>query len=38
MAAIGGAVEDALAPFGVRVRETPLTPARVFGLLHKTAG
>ena len=35
MGAIGGAVEDALAPFGVRVRETPLTPARIFELLRE---
>jgi carbon-monoxide dehydrogenase large subunit len=33
-AAIANAVEDALAPFGVRVRETPLGPARVLALLE----
>jgi len=32
-AAIANAVEDALAPFGVRVTETPLTPSRIAGLL-----
>ncbi len=32
-AAIANAVEDALAPFGVRVTETPLTPARIRALL-----
>jgi len=36
MAAIGGAVEDALAHLGVRVRETPLTPERVFRLLARS--
>ena len=33
-AAIAGAVADALAPFGVRVVSTPLTPERVWNLLH----
>jgi carbon-monoxide dehydrogenase large subunit len=33
-AAIANAVEDALAPFGVCVRETPLSPARVLALLE----
>jgi carbon-monoxide dehydrogenase large subunit len=28
-AAIVSAIEDALAPFGVRFREAPLTPARI---------
>ncbi|HEU5321367.1 MAG TPA: xanthine dehydrogenase family protein molybdopterin-binding subunit [Methylomirabilota bacterium] len=32
-AAIANAVEDALAPFGVRVTQTPLGPARVLALL-----
>jgi carbon-monoxide dehydrogenase large subunit len=32
-AALAGAVEDALAPFGVEVTEGPLTPARVVALL-----
>jgi carbon-monoxide dehydrogenase large subunit len=31
--AIISAVEDALAPFGVRIEEYPLTPARLFALL-----
>ncbi len=34
-AAIGNAVEDALAPFGVRVTETPLTAARIVALLER---
>src|SRR5262250_2649708 len=34
-AAIANAVEDALAPFGARVTETPLTPARVVDLLER---
>jgi aerobic carbon-monoxide dehydrogenase large subunit len=34
-AAIANAVEDALAPFGVRVRETPLSPERVLALLRR---
>src|SRR5437867_2390520 len=32
-AAIANAIEDALAPFGVRITETPVTPARVRALL-----
>ncbi|HEY7649664.1 MAG TPA: molybdopterin cofactor-binding domain-containing protein, partial [Methylomirabilota bacterium] len=32
-AAIANAIEDALAPFGVRVTRTPLSPAEVLGLL-----
>ncbi len=32
-AAIASAVEDALAPFGVRVTETPLSPVRILDLL-----
>jgi carbon-monoxide dehydrogenase large subunit len=34
-AAIVNAVADALAPFGVSVTATPLTPERVWGLIHK---
>jgi carbon-monoxide dehydrogenase large subunit len=34
-AAIANAVEDALAPFGVRVTETPLTAARIVALLER---
>jgi carbon-monoxide dehydrogenase large subunit len=37
-AAIANAVEDALAPFGVRVRRTPLGPSVVLGLLESAAG
>ena len=37
-AAIANAVEDALAPFGVRVTETPLTAARIVALLERAAG
>jgi aerobic carbon-monoxide dehydrogenase large subunit len=33
-AAVAAAVEDALAPFGVVVREAPLTPVRVAELIH----
>jgi carbon-monoxide dehydrogenase large subunit len=33
-AAIANALEDALAPFGIRITRTPLTPHRVFELLH----
>ena len=32
-ALIAEAVDDALAPFGVRVREMPLNPGRVLALL-----
>jgi aerobic carbon-monoxide dehydrogenase large subunit len=32
-AAIANAIEDALAPFGVRVTQTPVTPARIRALL-----
>jgi aerobic carbon-monoxide dehydrogenase large subunit len=34
-AAVANAVEDALAPFGVRVRDLPLTPERVLDLIAK---
>jgi CO/xanthine dehydrogenase Mo-binding subunit len=33
-AAIANAIEDALAPFGVRVTETPLHPARILALIR----
>ena len=36
-AAIANAVEDALAPFGVRVTRTPLGPSVVMGLLESAA-
>ena len=36
-AAIANAVEDALAGFGVVVREGPLTPARIHALIHGRA-
>jgi CO/xanthine dehydrogenase Mo-binding subunit len=32
--AIANAIEDALAEFGITVREVPVTPARLFALLH----
>jgi 2-furoyl-CoA dehydrogenase large subunit len=35
-AAIGNAVADALAPLGIRIRELPLTPKRVWSLLHES--
>jgi 2-furoyl-CoA dehydrogenase large subunit len=37
-AAIASAVEDALAPLGVKVRELPLTPEAVWRLVHGEAG
>jgi carbon-monoxide dehydrogenase large subunit len=36
-AAIANAIEDALAPFGVRVTETPVTPARILAQLSRQA-
>lgn len=33
--ALCNAVEDALSPFGVKVRETPLTPDRILALIEK---
>ena len=36
-AAIANAVEDALAPFGVRVTRTPLGPSVVLGLIEQAA-
>ena len=33
-AALANAVEDALAPFGIRITEGPLTAARIVGRLH----
>jgi carbon-monoxide dehydrogenase large subunit len=36
-AAIANAVEDALAPFGVRITKTPVTPAMVLALLEGRA-
>jgi carbon-monoxide dehydrogenase large subunit len=32
-AAVANAIEDALAPFGVRITATPVSPARVVELL-----
>ena len=32
--AIVSAIENALPPFGVRIEEYPVTPARLFKLLH----
>jgi aerobic carbon-monoxide dehydrogenase large subunit len=34
-AAIANAVSDALAPFGVEITETPITPAKVYRLLRE---
>ena len=34
-AAVANAVADALAPLGIEVRELPLTPHRVYRLLHE---
>jgi aerobic carbon-monoxide dehydrogenase large subunit len=36
-ALVAEAVEDALAPFGVRVREMPLSPGRIRELLEEAA-
>jgi carbon-monoxide dehydrogenase large subunit len=33
--ALCSAVEDALSPFGVKIRETPLTPDRILNLIEK---
>jgi carbon-monoxide dehydrogenase large subunit len=33
--ALCSAVEDALSPYGVRIRETPLTPDRILNLIEK---
>src|SRR5262245_12047008 len=33
--ALSNAVEDALSPFGVKVRQTPLTPERVLDMIEK---
>ena len=35
MAVIASAVDDALAPFGIRITETPITPERLFQLLRR---
>jgi len=34
-ALVAEAVDDALAPFGVRVREMPLSPDRILELIHQ---
>lgn len=34
LAVVASAVEDALKPFGVAVRDLPATPARLFALMH----
>jgi carbon-monoxide dehydrogenase large subunit len=33
-AALANAIEDALAPFGVRIAEGPVTPARIVALVR----
>jgi len=38
IAAIVGAVENALAPFGVKVNEAPITPARIVALVNAARG
>jgi carbon-monoxide dehydrogenase large subunit len=35
-ALVAEAVDDALAPFGVRVRETPLSPERILELIGRS--
>ncbi len=34
-AAVISAIEDALSPFGVRISQTPITPARLLELIHR---
>jgi 2-furoyl-CoA dehydrogenase large subunit len=34
-AAVGNAVADALAPFGVVIDELPLSPNKIWGLIQK---
>jgi carbon-monoxide dehydrogenase large subunit len=34
--AIMSAIEDALAPFGVRITRTPITPAEIVAAIHAT--
>lgn len=34
LAVVASAVEDALKPFGVAIRELPATPSRLFALMH----
>jgi carbon-monoxide dehydrogenase large subunit len=36
-AAIANAIEDALAPLGVRIRETPVSPSRLLALIEAAA-
>ena len=36
--AIAGAIEDALAPFGVRIERTPITPAEIVRLVARRSG
>jgi carbon-monoxide dehydrogenase large subunit len=36
-AAVIGAIEDALQPFGVRIAQTPVTPAKLVELIGKGA-
>ena len=38
IAAIIGAVENALAPFGVKINEAPISPARIVALVNKKRG
>ncbi len=35
-AAVVNAVADALSPFGVTIRETPLSPERILALIDQT--
>src|SRR5262249_34890376 len=37
-AVIANAIEDALADFGITIREVPVTPARLFALLQAAGG
>jgi carbon-monoxide dehydrogenase large subunit len=38
IAAIVGAIEDALAPFGARIMHCPVTPAQIIDLINATPG
>jgi aerobic carbon-monoxide dehydrogenase large subunit len=37
-AAVIAAIEDALAPFGVRITQTPIMPHELVKLMHKSSG
>jgi carbon-monoxide dehydrogenase large subunit len=37
-AAVVGAIEDALSPFGVRINTTPVTPSTILELIGEASG